>query len=56
MSDKIDRVQQTLGRQLLIENPSSYLQLAGEMGEAEFRPSWLGAAAAASCSISTTSM
>ena len=36
MSDKIDRVQQTLGRQLLIENPSSYLQLAGEMGEAEF--------------------
>ncbi|MFM5854060.1 DUF692 domain-containing protein [Aeromonas rivipollensis] len=36
MSDKIDRVQQALGRQLLIENPSSYLQLPGEMGEAEF--------------------
>lgn len=36
MSDKIERVQQALGRQLLIENPSSYLQLPGEMGEAEF--------------------
>ena len=36
MSDKVDRVQQALGRQLLIENPSSYLQLPGEMGEAEF--------------------
>lgn len=36
MSDKIERVQQALGRQLLIENPSSYLQLSGEMGEAEF--------------------
>ena len=36
MSDKVDRVQQALGRQLLIENPSSYLQLPGEMGEAAF--------------------
>lgn len=36
MSDKIDRVQQTLGRQLLIENPSSYLQLPGEMSEWAF--------------------
>ncbi|WP_429107428.1 MNIO family bufferin maturase [Aeromonas media] len=36
MTDKIERVQQALGRQLLIENPSSYLQLPGEMGEAEF--------------------
>ncbi|WP_421271650.1 DUF692 domain-containing protein [Aeromonas taiwanensis] len=36
MSDKIERVQQTLGCQLLIENPSSYLQLPAEMGEGEF--------------------
>ncbi|MNM20440.1 hypothetical protein D3C81_307770 [compost metagenome] len=36
MTDKVERVQQALGRQLLIENPSSYLQLPGEMGEAEF--------------------
>ncbi|MBV7469469.1 DUF692 domain-containing protein [Aeromonas sp. sif0611] len=36
MTDKVERVQQVLGRQLLIENPSSYLQLPGEMGEAEF--------------------
>ncbi|WP_434663356.1 MNIO family bufferin maturase [Aeromonas sp. NJAU223] len=36
MSDKIETVQQTLGRQLLIENPSSYLQLPGEMSEWEF--------------------
>ncbi len=36
MSHKVDRVQQALGRQLLIENPSSYLQLPGEMGEAAF--------------------
>ena len=36
MSDKVDRVQQALGRQLLIENPSSYLQLPGEMSEAAF--------------------
>ena len=36
MTEKVERVQQALGRQLLIENPSSYLQLPGEMGEAEF--------------------
>lgn len=36
MSDKIDEVQQTLGCQLLIENPSSYLQLPGEMSEWAF--------------------
>ena len=36
MTDKVERVQQALGRQLLIENPSSYLQLPGEMGEAAF--------------------
>ncbi|MGY3877657.1 MNIO family bufferin maturase [Aeromonas enteropelogenes] len=36
MSDKIQQVQQTLGCQLLIENPSSYLQLAGEMSEWTF--------------------
>lgn len=36
MSDKIEEVQQTLGRQLLIENPSSYLQLPGEMSEWAF--------------------
>ncbi|WP_429038749.1 MNIO family bufferin maturase [Aeromonas media] len=36
MTGKVERVQQALGRQLLIENPSSYLQLPGEMGEAEF--------------------
>ncbi|MFM5143359.1 DUF692 domain-containing protein [Aeromonas veronii] len=36
MSDKIQQVQQTLGCRMLIENPSSYLQLAGEMSEWEF--------------------
>lgn len=36
MSDKIIRVQDALGCRLLIENPSSYLQLAGEMPEWEF--------------------
>lgn len=36
MTDKVERVQQALGQKLLIENPSSYLQLPGEMGEAEF--------------------
>ncbi len=29
MSDKIQQVQQSLGCRMLIENPSSYLQLAG---------------------------
>ncbi len=36
MSDKIQQVQQTLGCRMLIENPSSYLQLPGEMSEWEF--------------------
>lgn len=36
MSDKIAQVQDVLGSRLLIENPSSYLQLAGEMNEWEF--------------------
>ena len=36
LSDKIERVQQSLGCQLLIENPSSYLQLPGEMSEWAF--------------------
>lgn len=36
ISDKIQQVQQTLGCRLLIENPSSYLQLPGEMSEWEF--------------------
>ncbi|MBL0674879.1 DUF692 domain-containing protein [Aeromonas dhakensis] len=36
MSDKIKQVQDALGCRLLIENPSSYLQLAGEMPEWEF--------------------
>ncbi|WP_323892425.1 MNIO family bufferin maturase [Aeromonas veronii] len=36
MSDKIVQVQEALGCRLLIENPSSYLQFAGEMNEWEF--------------------
>ena len=56
MSDKIDRVQQTLGRQLLVENPLLLPATGGEMGRPSFWPSWLSAVAAASCSISTTSM
>ena len=36
MSDKVKRVQDLLGRELLIENPSSYLQFEGEMPEWEF--------------------
>lgn len=35
--DHVDQVQEFLGRQILIENPSTYLQYAdGDMGEAEF--------------------
>jgi hypothetical protein len=36
LSERIDRVQNLLGRQLVLENVSSYYSYAGEMPEAEF--------------------
>lgn len=34
--DHVDETQEALGRRILIENPSLYVQLKGELGEAEF--------------------
>ncbi len=37
VADHIDRVQEVLGRRMLLENPSAYLAFAeAEMGEIEF--------------------
>lgn len=36
LTENIDRMQTALGRTVLIENPSLYVQLKGDMGEAEF--------------------
>ncbi|WP_022702928.1 DUF692 domain-containing protein [Pseudorhodobacter ferrugineus] len=37
VADHVDRVQEVLGRRMLLENPSSYLAFAGaEMGEVDF--------------------
>ena len=37
VADHVDRVQEVLGRRMLLENPSSYLAFAAaEMGEIEF--------------------
>jgi hypothetical protein len=56
VASHIDQVQDTLGRRMLLENPSTYLVFAeSEMDEVTFLTEIARAPAAGSCSTSTTS-